>query len=1292
MEEVARRIDAPLVPERGLTTSSAVDADLRDRIRSLLISRNRQHPPKTPCSTPDYSYQKRDPEESHLDVPFIFPQIYRLSPAQTITELNRLTHEPLGMGATRFDGPAGQVDDDDADISPRRPSQPNKHNDRSPTLAGPRSHATSGLNKRSHADILGREAPLINGLQRTKSSASKTSIATRKPRFHLRTVPPAVDVNKVVRPDPLHVPGSYRSEVSNKKEKFSNVAPPIPDNRSDTTGDDPLPVPTYAGLGDGSPHKAIDALVKVADHDHIIPDRSKSSLHKTPSQAKLTSTSPAKQPQDLFVKPRVGEAPVGQAAQPVLTSSAGHGHSHGDASEEPIFVVGDDNEEKEVRASVASNERGNLDFYNHAEEKNNPLDGPEISELLAQLPPVKQSAVNDVSTRSLTADPYAVPEKTSTSNYSPSISSLESVPLSADEGVLSQDLPLLPKPSQVNSSVKGERGEMIDSNVEKTSAAESRHYPQEPPKPSTASRAMSMLSELSARTGLQTPSSLHSITRRRKSGSTALSNLTTRPHRHLRRPPQDGGKPPAGKGYKPLKDETQVGRLESTDSTDWFRTLRNQQKNGTTFTKVIQDLESLLNQALTIAGQAADKDDGESTPLKAHHLHHDHERAYSTESIDSSQALSSVSGGGDEEDNHTSVPPQQVIIEEPKGDALYHGHFRKARYSTPYPAQTRQASTVPYLEIDGEKAVKQQDTNRLSEIPSASKAPGRAQKPSLEQSFAANDWAVIRAPSQASKLRLEMNSPPRAPQIPPHVRPSTKEQHSLLLRAHGASESTMSRDVVRDYVNAHQRPPVQPRESSKRLRKGRVPQPEELNLPDPEFSDGESDCEHVPYVADFQTAGLNYHPVVQETMSGEGYHTARPSGRGFQPRQDTAASLRDADDKQRSSHRKERSTNKDYTLNDRHHFSIRESHGFSLSRSHRRSPIARDWSTSRKRYVATVTCITTAFMGLFIGIYAGEVPAIQYAIADEHHYTILGNVLFFLGLAITTALFYPLPLLHGRKPYTLAALTILLPLQFPQALAINSQRSPSVATYRIGLLLPRIFAGIVMGFANINFITTLLDLFGASLQSGNPHQETVNVNDVRRHGGGMGIWLGVWTWCAIGSIGIGFLIGAGIISGLDVSWGFWITIVLNAAVLVLNILSPEVRRSAYRRSMAEVRSGGEVSRRVARGEIKMHLESTGPIWWWEEVIAGHVLAIRMLLQPGFAILSLYLGWIYGQVVLIIVVSFSRQHGGFKAYRFTASWGSALQVLSLSPPVRWPGRSDHPSWSSIRHTLPKSLVV
>ncbi len=1291
MEKVARRIDAPLVPERGLTTSSAVDTDLRDRIRCQLNSRNHHYPPTTPCTTPDHNYQNQSPDESHLDLPPVSPQPYKFSPAQAVAELTRLTYEPADMGATRFDGPAGQIDNDDADTSPRRPSQPIRQNDRDSTVEKPRSRVKSGLNKRSQGDVLGREASFIDGMQRSNSSASKTSTGTRVPRFHLRTVPPSTNVNKVMRPDPLHVPGSYRSELPSKPEKISQNASPPPEDEADKACEDQIAVPKYAGHKAGSAYKAIDALTKVAEHDHIITDRSKLVLHKVPSQEKLRLTNPIKQSRNLLTKPRADEAVVDQAARPILTSSAGLDHSHEDPSEPPVFIVGDDDEEGGFKAPVAVNKRDNPDSSPLGENTSDPLDGPKISALLAQLPPVRRTTIDQVSAYSLTVEPSAAPKKTSTEPYSRSVSSLESVPLNTDEGVLGQESPLLPKSSQFNSPIKGEQEELIDSDVEARLAAEPKHSPQKTPKLSTASRAMSMLSEISARTGLQAPS-LSSITRRRKRGSTAISNLTTKPHRHLRRSPQDSGIRSAGQGYIALSDGMQVGELESTDSTDRFMASRHQQKNGAGFTKIIQDLESLLNQALTIAGQSADKDDRENTPLKPHHISHDYSHTHSTESIDNTQASSSLSGTGDEEDNYSSVPPQQVIIKEPESDALHRGYLKRARHPTSYPAQTRPASSVPDLAINSGTNVKQRAGKGLLDIPSASKAAVQSAKLSREPSFAASDWAVIKAPSDNSKLRLEMKPPPRAPQTPPNVQPSTKEQHVLHLRAHGASESTLSREVVRDYVNTHHQPPAQPRLSSRRLKKGRVPQPEEFNLPKPDISDGESDCEHVPYVADFRTAGLHYHPVVQETMAGDGYDAGGPRGRGFQPRQDTAASLRDADDKKVILGRRERSADKDYTLNDRHHFSIREPHGFSLSRSHRRSPIARDWSTSRKRYVATVTCITTAFMGMIIGIYAGEVPAIQYTIADEHHYTILGNVLFFLGLALTTALFYPLPLLHGRKPYTLAALAILLPLQFPQALAVNSQRSPDTATYRLGLLLPRIVAGIVMGFANINFITTLMDLFGASLQSSNPHQETVNVNDVRRHGGGMGVWLGIWTWCSIGSIGIGFLIGAGIISGLDVSWGFWITIIVNAAVLVLNILSPEVRRSAYRRSMAEVRSGGEVSRRVARGEIKMHLESTGPIWWWEEVIAGHVLAVRMLLQPGFAILSLYLGWIYGQVVLIIVVSLHANMACLTAYIFIASWSSSFQVLPIPSPVRWSGRGNHPSWSFVRHTLPESLVV
>jgi len=171
----------------------------------------------------------------------------------------------------------------------------------------------------------------------------------------------------------------------------------------------------------------------------------------------------------------------------------------------------------------------------------------------------------------------------------------------------------------------------------------------------------------------------------------------------------------------------------------------------------------------------------------------------------------------------------------------------------------------------------------------------------------------------------------------------------------------------------------------------------------------------------------------------------------------------------------------------------------------------------------------------------------------------------------------------------------------------------------------------------MNFHSILMDLFGASLMSGNPHQEVVDEHDVRRHGGGMGVWLGIWTWCFTGSIGVGFLIGAGVINSLNPSWGFYISIVLIVVVLILNVFCPEVRRSAYRRSVVEVRKGTDVSRRLARGEVKMHRVKDGPTWWGQEVYHGILLSLEMLRQPGFAIIALYTGWIYAQVVLFIVL-------------------------------------------------------
>ena len=332
-----------------------------------------------------------------------------------------------------------------------------------------------------------------------------------------------------------------------------------------------------------------------------------------------------------------------------------------------------------------------------------------------------------------------------------------------------------------------------------------------------------------------------------------------------------------------------------------------------------------------------------------------------------------------------------------------------------------------------------------------------------------------------------------------------------------------------------------------------------------------------------------------------------------------------------------RKQSKHIELNGCRHVDVKGSHDFNVHDTWRHQPIARDWEISRKRFAATIACINTSLIGIIIGIYAGEVPAIQYIIVDLGHSTILGNVVLYLGLAIPTLLLWPLPLMHGRKPYTVMALAVALCLQIPQGIAVSDVRSPYVSGYRRILLLSRGLSGFALGFVNINLQATLLDLFGASLQSGNPHQEVVDLYDVRRHGGGMGLWLGLWSWCYVGSISIGFFIGTLVVENADVTWGFWISLMLVMMVLLLNVIGPEVRRSAYRRTVAEVMGDKGHINRVSRGEVKMHLKSAGPYWWGEEVKAGMELCWKMLQQPGFAVLAVYIGWAYAHFTLVLMV-------------------------------------------------------
>jgi len=150
----------------------------------------------------------------------------------------------------------------------------------------------------------------------------------------------------------------------------------------------------------------------------------------------------------------------------------------------------------------------------------------------------------------------------------------------------------------------------------------------------------------------------------------------------------------------------------------------------------------------------------------------------------------------------------------------------------------------------------------------------------------------------------------------------------------------------------------------------------------------------------------------------------------------------------------------------------------------------------------------------------------------------------------------------------------------------------------VGLLLPRAVSGLALGFANVNSLATLFDLFGSSLQSARPHQEVVDFDDIRRQGGGMGLWLGLWAWCFVGSLALGFLLGAGVTAHLNPAWGFYFVTILLAVFLLINVVAPETRRAPHRRSILHYFDDEDrPKKKVARGEIKLHLEQDGPESW-----------------------------------------------------------------------------------------------
>ena len=1311
MEEVARRHEEPLTYLRDThagtvyNSSFSVDQDLLTRIRSLLVARNEQYPPKTPPPSPDYSFS---PSNIHDDSASYFPENPGAINFNSFKAIAKLAHakarEPR-MVSTTFDGPAGQLEDPYTDGVRRSPSHPNVHGQRSASLDNTTSNNSSGLNQRLLGDHIGRDywtpvdsamTPISHTTTLSQTSPQKACHGTQTPAFVLRTLRPATpqSTEKRLRPGPQHVPGSYVSEVDRSIDTRSVLAaPPGLDYASIPEDGSSLAPQQHYGSHTALPQGAVEALTKTISHDSVSAHRpvqsihSKPSLRERPSNATLSSRASAKQLHHLLFKPPGDPLTTSMPIEPVLTSDINHMHEHV-VPEAPLhFDDGRQSTEHPAESEPEPSKKNQtVDQRNEGPGESIDtivkLNGPPLFEVLAELPPLRQEAAHESGVYSLNNSPPVDSKRAPVNGSTPRHRSPESFLKLESRGAITPQSPALGEPEATGhlhgrghdpTAQNGNFSPRSDTEVLSTdstiiSVSSGNSSPSDIRKSHTNKPAKSGRDR-----NLNETSRLEESPSLRSGGGSLPTNENIDTHGLLREPQLLHEKPyqaqhnarEAQEIQQPKLGEYLLSRLlgrratppDARDPTNLTarpyhrqrsmadaarRDLNNpesapptrlQNVDNESFNQVICDLETLLQEAILIARQVADQDRTSIAPSSPNGEPHQ--------------------GAATPEDKQPGK--EHIVIVESEEAKKLPRKIKETRDATPYltgsVVATRHSSVNPGNHtnepwVAGGEApqvtlpISQQSPQlrRPNDMPPLQPiySSSTGTTPSIERI----DWATRTGSVRVSNPEAMVSELPVIPRKPSRLQTPTREQLVHVIRESNFLPIILSSDDIRgmsvtagDHVPLHQRSSIQPRSQSVTFQTTEFPADRATPFPT---------MNNRPFEEAYGSHAGFLDPSLQTPMdsntraTGEEHSRPIPLSDMGPSRQDTIMSMHAPELQTRD--QEAILEKKDYNLGNRHHFSVREPHGFSLSRSHRRARTARDWSTSRKRFVAAVACINTALLGLIVGIYAGEVPAIQYAIVDEHHYAILGNVVFYAGLAIPTALLWPLPLLYGRKPFILAALALLIPLQFPQALVVGTTRSPYAATYRTGLLVARAISGLVMGFANINFLATLLDLFGASLQSGNPHQEVVNENDVRRHGGGMGVWLGIWTWCFIGSIGVGFLIGALVISGVNVSWGFYIAIVLIAFVLLLNIITPEVRRSPYRRSMAEVRTGSDISRRVARGEVKMHLQSTGPKWWWEEVIAGNVLCLRMLKQPGFLLLALYLGWIYGQVILVIVVS------------------------------------------------------
>lgn len=491
MAESARRSEAPLIPERASSyIYPIVDDDLLIRIRSLLDARNSLRPPRTPHSSVQHSFIAGSTDPEHRSTASRRKRRHRFRPDEAIAKLAQLEVELAnvsGMAINRFDGPAGQIEEDDVDSPRRQPSQVDLDSEPKDRGKGRSVPPMAGLNMRSsmNGPSFG---PGNSSLARTSSFKRKPD--TPKSSQKASAVPPTYPwlKEKRLRPQVQHVPGSFGSTTDPQAEQSSGLVSPT---LNEVSVNSPVSVET------AYPHEphyvssttAMESLLHAKDNDAV-------SLRGKRSQASLKSIASAR----ILMKPHADPSHLSQIVQPILTREAELVQSDQEVFD-TITLSPDGSVPHQIPYDGQT--RSEVDGITKQSQPLGSINGTPISQLLAELPPIKQTTIDDLNSVPITSEARSDPSaldlrRQSIREHSRELSSHDEV--AALEFSHRQDLPLKTTSSTDRVSQKRKNSQ--------EQSTQSRSSPSTPlsnasRKAASLTRAIAALSQFSSKSSLQ---------------------------------------------------------------------------------------------------------------------------------------------------------------------------------------------------------------------------------------------------------------------------------------------------------------------------------------------------------------------------------------------------------------------------------------------------------------------------------------------------------------------------------------------------------------------------------------------------------------------------------------------------------------------------------------------------------------------------------------------------------------------------------------------------------------------